>query len=242
MKIPEPLTRLFNSVPLKIIKDENTISKFDNPIPLSDSVPLVLGVYNTFQYNELILPTDPISLATYLRLIQRNNLQLSSSSTGLTKIPFRGSPYNSLPILIGDSIESIEKIQQNISKHFEKEEYFINDFLDTKLYDLWITCLLVEDIDNETYYRIFGVKDFEVYDLKSEIPKWNNYKVRFPTLNLKKFYEIQLEEFKDYVELDNLKLASFIIIINEFLPFTKIAKLIPTEVIEKSYEILNQTN
>ncbi|KAI5962288.1 SAM35 [Candida pseudojiufengensis] len=241
MKIPQILDDLFDSVPLKIIHESDNDIQIKSPTPLSNSVPLILGVYNTFHYKDIELPTDPISLATYLRLIQKNDLKLTSSSTGLTKIPFRGSPYNSLPILIGDSIESIQKIQKNIAKHYKGEEFFINDFLDTKLYNLWITCLLTEKFDDEIYHKLFDVKDFEIYDLKKEIPNWNDFKVRYPSLNLKKFYNLQLNEFTEYMDLDNLKLASFIIIINEFLPFTEIGKLIPPEIVERSYKVLNNS-
>ncbi|KAI3404544.2 SAM35 [Candida oxycetoniae] len=278
--IPDYAKRLFDSVPLKSYKDDTEYIKpqqFFSFDCKQSALDIVLGVYNTFQYKDYILPTDPISLSTAIILAKKNGMGLprtlsNSGPCGITCIPFRGSPFNSLPILIAGAgtgmgtIESIEKINSKIaSNNFSNVEVeFMNEYVDMVLYDLWISCLLVEKLELKVYQQLFGVEDgMELMDLKTEIRKWNNFEARHQNLfeklqkqpYLKNFYKSELERFTDRLSgmedlLDSTsaeemilgyKLAAFVIIIDQFLASTKIGEILCSNqcLIEKCYKVLN---
>lgn len=275
-KIPQPVQRLFDSVPLKVyqnasesISPEKLYSfSLENPIN-----PLILGVYNTFEHGKYVLPTDPVSLFTLIILAKKNGFGLpdlnSESMSGITRIPFRGSPSNSLPILISDGsvrvTENSEQIGKRIcSNNINSEKFLIiNEFVDTVLFDSWISCLLVEMLKPETFYRLFGISnELELYEIEKQIPEWNNFSVRHASLfehyqngqYLRAFYVVQCDAFEAAIKrlkgylassdqessIIKYKLAAFVIIFDHFLKETKMGEILSRfpEVITKSYAVL----
>ncbi|CAK9436738.1 uncharacterized protein LODBEIA_P12600 [Lodderomyces beijingensis] len=275
--IPSPLKKLFDSLPLYTIHNEPLNSQPDNffsfKVEGSSPLKVVLGVYNTFQYKEYVLPTDPRSLSAAIILAKKNSFGLPSSvnsggASGIAKIPFRGSFDSSLPILIGDSnnrtIESGGKIAQSIAANniTSVDLEFINEYVESTLFDLWIVCLLVEEIDFNVYRDIFGIMDpLELMDLKSEMTKWNNFSTRHKSLfesfqkplALKNFYDVQLSQLTNSLTalediLDSVsgeeaivayKFASFVVIVDQFLKSTRVGMVLAANplLIEKCYGV-----
>ena len=284
--VPSPIKRVFDSVPLQVYKNggetvqPHNLYSFSKVSELGSGPTFVVGVYNTFEYristsskDSVILPTDPISLATILILARKNDYGLPSSGakgpSGIVRIPFRGSPFNSLPILIsGDetrSIESAETIKSTITKNNIKnlDLKFISDYVDKSLYDLWILCLLAEELDISVYSKIFSINDqLELHDLKTEMVKWNNLSLRHPSLferqqkhkNMYNFYISELDQFDTNInwfseilekpEGDNwiiyYKIASFVIIVDQFLQSTKLGAVVvgKPDLVAKCYKVL----
>ncbi|KAI5963851.1 SAM35 [Candida theae] len=276
LTVPQPIQRIFDSVPLKVYSDqqESVLPEKLYSFPNAPSDPLILGVYNTFEYDKFVLPTDPVSLYTLLILAKKNDFGLpestSNSNCGITRIPFRGSPSNSLPILISDgtvrAIESSEQIEKKIaSKNIQSAKVLmIKEFVDTVLFDSWIACLLAEKIQPQTFYQLFGINNkLDVYELKMQIPKWNNFSIRHASLfshhynnqYLQAFYTSQCDEFEKAIEslkqylqspdpettVIKYKVAAYAIIIDHFLKDTQVGQIMSRypEVVTTSYAVLS---
>lgn len=276
LMIPQPIQKVFDAVPLRTYPNElNAVTpeKLYSFSLKSPPNPLILGVYNTFELGKDVLPTDPVSLFTLIILAKKNGFGLpdttSESGSGITRIPFRGSPSNSLPILISDgsvrTIENSEQIEKKIaSNNIETEKIrLINEFVDTVLFDSWISCLLAEKLSLATFHQLFGIdNELEVYELKRQIPKWNSFSTRHSSFSehyqksryLQSFYEIQcgafetaLEQLQDYLDSSDqeqsiikYKVAAFVIIFNRFLKDTAMGEVLSRfpNVIIKSYGVL----
>lgn len=223
MAIPRVVKSLFDSVPLKTYKD--------NALPIQgdgihyfegeSSAQLTLGVFNVFECEGRIIPTDPISLATALILAFKNNLKLPSqeittaSSSGLMKMSFYGSPNKVLPMLIESNdtrvIRSLDEIAHSISSNNLKDEEtkLVNDLIDTLFYDLWILCIMTEKLPFDVIAQIFGLQSSimsqaELMDFMAEVPSWNNFTRRHPNLSrqyLTNFYHQKLKEFDGDLDL-----------------------------------------
>lgn len=275
-KVPPPIQRIFDSVPLTKYKSnqEDTLpGKLYSFSLKAPSEPLILGVYNTFEYGNFVLPTDSISLFTLIILAKKNGFGLPNvqgkTTSGITRIPFRGSPSNALPILISDgsirTIENSEQIEKKIALNNIKLEklLMISEFIDTVLFDSWIACLLVDDIQPQTFYQLFGIdNELELFELKKQIPEWNNFSVRHSSLfgyfnnqYLHTFYASQcgaledaINQLKHYLSTSDpeqtiikYKVAAFVITFDQFLKDTQMGQILSRfpEVITKSYAVLD---
>lgn len=149
-----------------------------------------------------IIPSDPISLGYSLILCFKNKLKLPSlnqtkySKSSIMKMSYYASPNGQLPMLIENdnehrNVRSSSSLNHSLltkSLSLDPKSILFNDLIETKFYDLWILCLLTENISNDIFNKLFmtseEVKDFlPLNSLNSiqtlqQLPDWNNFKVR----------------------------------------------------------------
>lgn len=140
---------------------------------------------------------------------------------------------------------TLDEINHTVANDLDEPAKLINEIIDTKFYDIWVLCILCEDIAT----TIFGVDTLSKLDLLAEVPNWNNFAVRHPNTNIPKLYSQQLVEFEEYLDLlesydhpiINLKLAGYIIVINQLLSSTRLGKIVCTKhaLLSRSYSLLN---
>lgn len=274
MAVPAVIKALFDSVPLQTYKDTTPAIKGDGVhyFKGESSAKLTLGVFNVFECEGRIIPTDPISLGTSLILAFKNNLELpvpgntSGSESGIMKMSLYGSPRKVLPMLIESNepriIRSLDEINHSISaNNFSDEETkLINDLIDTLFYDVWILCILNDQLPSQSMEQIFGLtssvmSQAELMDFMAEVPLWNNFARRHPNLSgqyLVNFYDQKLKEFNrdldliiDYIdknpnEIIRFKVAGYLVIIDQLLQATKLGQIVIQKPCVKSYyQLLN---
>ncbi|EMG50010.1 Sorting assembly machinery (SAM) complex subunit of the mitochondrial outer membrane, putative [Candida maltosa Xu316] len=273
MAIPSVIKSVFDSVPLKTYPDHSSPVVSDQVYYFQGggNVKLFLGVFNVFEYEGKIIPTDPISLGTSLILAFKNGFKLptpntSTSNSGILKMSFYGSPNNCLPVLIEDNesrtIRTLDAINNSISTNNIKDiqAKLVNDLIDTKFYDVWILCLLAEDLPFDTLSQIYDLKDSvmsraELIEFKQEVALWHNFSRRYPNLStsqLSHLYHQRVTEFEtdlelviDYLqenhnEILEFKVAGYVIIIDHFLKSTKLGSVVSSKPFtRKFYDLLN---
>lgn len=251
MIVPSTIKSLFDSVPLHTYKEESLLAEVHHYPFLPD---FTVAVFNVFQCNGHMIPTDPISLATVLVLAHKNGLKLPTESDrgrgGIITTSFWASPTNVLPMLIEDQkIITLDEINNTISAKLDEPTKLIYEMLSTKLYDIWIMCILCEDIPIS---NIFGIDSLSKLDLMSVVPTWNNFAVRHPNLSgksLTNFYKALLTELES--DLDLLascnhpiiqhSLAGYVIIIDQLLKSTKLGQIVSQHqsLLASCYSLLN---
>ncbi|KAG2732062.1 hypothetical protein G9P44_004479 [Scheffersomyces stipitis] len=214
---------------------------------ISTNASFSLGVHNVVEFKgqdgkRKYIPSDPVSLGQALILCHKNKLKLPTTSStnrscnSIMKVSFHASPDKQLPILIEDdkqsrTIRTISSIIETVAKsNFQKHPYLdaellvLNDFIDLKLFDLWILCLLNESIDR--FDEIFDIdskldlsfvaKSLVINNIYSEVEHWRAFRTRNPNLfdymgqntqmiasntSLKNYYYLQIDEFADILPL-----------------------------------------
>lgn len=246
MNVPATIKSLFDVVPLVTYKDERLPHKGPNYPFLEE---FTVAVHNVFNCKGMIIPTDPISLGIVLVLAHKNKLALPTEQGygrgGIITTSFHASPTNTLPLLIDQTTRTLDEINNTVANNLDEPAKLINEIIDTKFYDIWVLCILCEDIAT----TIFGVDTLSKLDLLAEVPNWNNFAVRHPNTNIPKLYSQQLVEFEEYLDLlesydhpiINLKLAGYIIVINQLLSSTRLGKIVCTKhaLLSRSYSLLN---
>lgn len=145
---------------------------------------------------------------------QENDLHLDKQCT---------DPVN---LLNDHSQRSFINLSQVLTKYFVKSPtaQLINRLMDSQFQDLWILCLLTEDLDLQTWNTLFDVdpevftnstiNKLVVHHILTDLPSWHDFSVRHPNLFdvpsktlgveflfkselIEAQYELQLEEF-DY--------------------------------------------
>lgn len=200
MEIPQALRQVFDTFPLKTYpsiaastpgqlgalearkfyftptSSESATSSGTNVSEKPSTI--TLGVHNVVQYKNVILPSDPISLAQCLIICHKNNLNLPSADTKalegdaspncLMTLSHHAAADNQLPILIEDTIKvqgtepvrsifaSFSIINSNKKDLKNSTDVLINNMLDTVLVDVWLTCLLADPrVSPEILSKIF---------------------------------------------------------------------------------------
>ncbi|KAK6460179.1 hypothetical protein DFJ63DRAFT_264196 [Scheffersomyces coipomensis] len=227
VKVPEPIERLFDTVPIITYPKEEIIDHidqfyFEGENKTNDDS-FKLGVHQVIPYqgsDERIryIPNDPISLGYALWLAHKNNLKLptkdgkgQSSNNSIIQLSYHAAPDQQLPILIEDSNESRNIISLTAVKksdHTNIESKLITDLIDSKFIDLWILCLL-----NEHPNHIFKDEDeddlfhLNKYYNSYEVANWKAFKIRYPNLfqisgtSIKTFYKSELKSFNQNLQL-----------------------------------------
>ncbi|KAK6454764.1 uncharacterized protein RJT20DRAFT_156153 [Scheffersomyces xylosifermentans] len=216
-----------------------------------------LGVHNVIKLDSndkksRFIPSDPVSLGSSLILCYKNNLKLPttdskelqhSSGNSMLKLSFHAAPDRQLPIFLVDDEKSNRTVKtasaikdafvnQDVNKNedFNVEQLILSNWIDTKLFDLWILCLLNEEIQHID--KLFNLdselmKDpvpsyLLIRNLYHEIPNWQAFNTRNPNLfnhdpseyaknaiasttiatkHLSSYYDLQLKELENDLPL-----------------------------------------
>ncbi|CUM63949.1 uncharacterized protein PRCAT00001537001 [Priceomyces carsonii] len=218
VQIPKVIAKVFDTFPLRVydmepssVTDAANRFHFKSETQVNNGNSFTIGVHNVIELNignqSILIPSDPVSFGHSLILCYKNNLRLpstkqdqNSSASSIMAMSFNASPDLQLPILIEDlkesrSIKTYPAIRKSIELNNIKnntEHYLLNEMIDQQLYDLWILCLLTEEITEDTLLSIFkvdkelkaveAISRLEAINIFSLIPKWNSFKIRHPTL------------------------------------------------------------
>ncbi|KAG7192525.1 uncharacterized protein KQ657_001620 [Scheffersomyces spartinae] len=169
---------------------------------LNNDEKFTLGIHNVIEFEGRYIPTDPVSLSQALILCFRNGLKLpTNTSTSPTNgahsdhamltLSYVASPDNELPILIEDTgsriIRTGTMVNQILSnKYFDKDikGLYLNQFLDERLYDMWVLCMLTEHENlqvqsywNQTFSDMIG-SDMELSKLFQDMTHWSGFRIR----------------------------------------------------------------
>ncbi|RLV89815.1 Sorting assembly machinery 35 kDa subunit [Spathaspora sp. JA1] len=297
LKVPQVIKTFFDSVPINTIDDQSNtqlddinIDYFQGNNSCTSSSKFTLAVFNSMIEQDLILPTDPISLGYALLLSHKSKFTLPSSANknsnevksncGIVAMSHLGSPNNVLPIIIEDidnirTIKNLDTINHEFTdKNFgdDQEAKLINQLIDIKFYDIWLQCILTEELPYKILSELFGLdisiednfvlQKSQMYEFLNQVPNWNSFKLRHPTLldsgvwntshYLKNYYTIQISEFDqdfkliiDYLNkhpnsLLRYKVAGYVISIDKFLKSTKLGEVVlnQPDFLVQCYELL----
>ncbi|CAK7895345.1 sorting assembly machinery 35 kDa subunit [[Candida] anglica] len=218
MRVPESIKTVFDTFPLKTFpavpvgSPDQTQAVEDQKFyfrgePSKDGNSFILGVHSILPIEvdgiTKYIPSDPISLAKCLSTCHKNNLKLpisgdeksGESSNCMMAFAHQASPDQELPLLIHDSngrdrtfITSRSMSSISIKKVTSVTAQVVLEMIETKLYDLWISCLLVE-ADETSLNKIFRLNSqsswtSQLYTvaLFQEIPSWRNFNIRHSNL------------------------------------------------------------
>ncbi len=139
-----------------------------------------LAVHNVVAVGGVIVPTDPVSLGQCLVLSLRHGLRLpragddgsaapagsaataSSAATAgsIVALAYQAAPDNELPMLIEDlptrTLHSRAAMRASSAKLLCATDTVLDDMVETRLYDAWQTCLLV-DAGDDALRAIFSL-------------------------------------------------------------------------------------
>ncbi|CAH2354587.1 sorting assembly machinery 35 kDa subunit [[Candida] railenensis] len=182
---------------------------------LAKSSSIILGINNVVEYRDIILPSDPVSLSQCLIICHKNGLKLplatrkgitdENASNCLMTLSHQAAPDSQLPILIEDNkkndggepirslIPSYSIVNSNKKDLSDSSDILINDMMDTKLIDLWLTCLMVDpNVNPPVLSKIFTLESFPsvtsslsglyISALLQDIPRWRSYEIRHSNL------------------------------------------------------------
>lgn len=228
---------------------------------------IILGVHNVVEYKDKILPSDPISLSQCLIICYKNGLKLPSATRKgktdestlncLMTLSHQAAPDSQLPILIEDNkkndggepirslIPSYSIVNSNKKDLNNSSDMLINDMLDTKLIDLWLTCLMVDpNVNPQVLSKIFTLESspsatsnltgLYVSALLQDIPRWRSYEIRHSNL-------FRNSKLKDTITLvirqsDNSALHAFYI--QQLSEVSDLLELILDYILERDCTIL----
>ncbi|EGW32670.1 uncharacterized protein SPAPADRAFT_56069 [Spathaspora passalidarum NRRL Y-27907] len=233
LQVPQTIKTFFDAVPVKNISNDHTklddINIYHFQGTSNSQAKFTLAVFNTTQEGDLIIPTDPISLGYTLILSHKSKFTLpkenGSSNCGIMAMSHLGSPNNVLPVLIEDdnlrNIKTLDSINHDlIENNFDSHEAkLVNSLVDSKFYDVWVQCILNEDLPYKVLSELFGLdetiegnvvlRETQKYEFLTQVANWNSFKLRHPTLfeqwtrtnYLKNYYESQIGEFAKDLQL-----------------------------------------
>ncbi|KAG7662196.1 SAM35 [[Candida] subhashii] len=241
-QVPQAVKSFFDSVPLKTITDQPTLLSpqdiyYFRGMGKHPDGHFTLGVFNTIKINDHVVPSDPISLGLSLILANKNQMGLPTGlaaafgwRNGIIKTSYMSSKTNVLPILIEDTsdnernIKTLDIVNHElvINNFTNLESKQINELIDIKFYDIWLLCILTENLSYDTLTQIFGVgestnkliQQAEILEFLNEIPHWNSFRNRHPYLfdnwtsiqhleskHLSNYYKQELAQFSKNFDL-----------------------------------------
>lgn len=215
MQIPRPVKEVFDAFPLTTYPPVPAATPdlsanlearkyyFLASSSASKTSSFILGVQNVVDWNDRMLPSDPVSLGQCLILCEKNGLSLptrnavDASSNCIMNLSYHAAPDRELPILIEDecalrTIISSSSILASNKKLLVPTDLIMNNLIDTKLYDLWTLCLLVE-YQKISFNKIFTLNipdestasplnSLFVSTLLQDVPTWRSFTVRHSSL------------------------------------------------------------
>lgn len=264
MQVPSVIKDVFDRFPLREYPAvPNTTLKIDDSIisnsfhfggESSSSGKFTLAVFNVFELQGRLLPTDYNGLQTAFHLCQKNNLTLprpgvSGSGHSIMKVSYYASPNNFLPMLIEDdeirALVLYDQIKLMLNKQDAIKDEILGEFLDCCFTDLWLLCLWFQS-DQLDLTAILDLPANVVtkHELCESMSSWTGLKIRYGVLEdlvytrlLSQVSEtLQLiEKDKDAVSATNLrKVYAFSLISKSLLSNTKVSDVIPASLEEAS--------
>lgn len=260
--VPTPIKKVFDAFPLveygnipsttSVIEDSINSQKLHFSGPATDDI-FTLNVFEIFHYNQVLIPTDPFSLAVTLNLCKKNHLKLprpeskGTSSHSIMKTSYQASPNGALPVLVEDSTSREILLASDLKKSLRSSVLpLLSDLLDSDLYDLWLMAIYFES-DKVDLTKIFGIDSPQLtkYTLLEDLKQWNFFSIRYPHLN-QSVYESKLERCKHLLsqieevdEVNLIKIYAFVIIVDSLMDNTKLGTIIPSNLVENANDYIN---
>lgn len=272
MLVPEPLQKLFNNFPLvdyppipnstPAINTKLEENRYYFTGDDSNEAIFTLAVFNIAKVNGKYIPTDPFGLSYGLILSKKNNLKFPTPSAhtnksrkahSIMKLSYSASPDKTLPLMIEDDLETktrdlrvLAQLETEVNARLGPEDQFINQLIDTELFDLWLLCIWYEseriDLGLVFGLELVGLTKLHLFET---MPEWKHFKTRHPKLG-PTLYHQKLADVKKILglvgetgnEIVQMKVYGFVVHVKEFLGETKLGEIVSPELTRQATEYL----